>query len=370
MDWFGNQQAGEQPDPFADLRPSRPDYSDGMEYGDSGQYGSPPYRSEPVGYRPPRHSVDDDGPAEPQTWPGYLQPAVQHDPASEPERARSVDTPIAGRTPKGSRLVSLGTAAVAVVLFGALAAGASAGLTALLGACVLAQLVFVAAWAYGTRRPGPWVVAIVGFACGLVADWYGAYGAAVSVGPFGYVMAGGILAAATGQLARGLKRSNVTESMGATMLAALATVAVPTLLVLFRHGDGKAGLAVTVFAAAAGVTVARLADVAVPKPRASLRVPRGAIGMGLGGLVASSIAGYAASIGTDLSPGMAAVCGLVVGLAAVLTDVGVSFGTAGRELTGDIAERWPARFLLGPAAAVAVAGLTGYVLGVLVLLPH
>jgi hypothetical protein len=90
--------------------------------------------------------------------------------------------------------------------------------------------------------------------------------------------------------------------------------------------------------------------------------------MAFGGVVAGTVAGYLAGGHYGLATERAALAGLVIGLAAVLTDVGVSWGTAGRELAAETPAGWPAKLLLGPAAAVAVAALTGYVLGVLVLL--
>lgn len=419
MDWFGTQRppapAPAPPpapapvsDPFADLRfaprtsraPASDGYPDRVEYGDSARYspsgvrpapadhpsiGYPPpvpYRpgppaeppAGPAGPRQPRHGAPEyftpDGTPEPAGaatghLPPYREPAIPPAPADTPAPAAETEP----RTPAGSRLLSLGTTAVSVVLFGAVGLTVGRGQLALLGACVVIQVVFVLAWTIGGRRPGPWVVAVVGLGCAAAADAYGAFGAAVAIGPFGYVMAGGMIAAAFGQLLRGRQREAATDSLGATLVAMLGAVAVPALLVLARHGHGTAGVMVTVAAGGAGVVVARFADVIVPKPRASLRVPRGFIGLPLGGIVAGVAAGYLVGERYGLAPDRAAVAGLVVGLAAVLTDVGVSWGTAGRDLAGETPAGWPATVLLGPAAAVAVAALAGYVLGVLVLLP-
>jgi hypothetical protein len=90
------------------------------------------------------------------------------------------------------------------------------------------------------------------------------------------------------------------------------------------------------------------------------------------------VVGYLAGVGADLDGLWAAGAGLVVGVAAVLTDLGVSFGTAGlpnrtnqNQPDGpDAAEPagWPSRYLLGPLTALAVVAPVAYVLGVLILL--
>jgi hypothetical protein len=329
------------------------------------RHGAPDYFAPDLGATAPADDATGRLPRYPDPpAPAPPPPTVPGAPAPTPAPAAD-----AGTVPAGSRLLSLATAAVAAALFGVVGLSVGRGQLALLGATVLVQVVLVLAWTIGGRRPGPWVVAAVGLGCAAAADAYGAYGPAVSIGPFGYVMAGGMIAAAFGQLLRGRHRRSATESLGATLVAALGAVAVPALLVLDRHAHGTAGVMVTVTAAGAGVTAARLADVIVPKPRASLRVPRGFLGMAFGGIVAGTVAGYLAGGHYGLASGRAALAGLVIGLASVLTDVGVSWGTAGRDLAGEPTAGWSAKVLLGPAAAAAVAALAGYVLGVLVLLP-
>jgi hypothetical protein len=260
-------------------------------------------------------------------------------------------------------------AVVAVVLFGALIAAGRVGPPVDLAAGALVQVVLVLSWVFGTRRPGPVVVAVVALGAGVVADWFAQYGAAVSLAPFGYVLAGGLLAAAAGQLARGGGRTRITDSLASTMFAVTCTVAVPAVVMLARLDHGRSALVPLLGAAGAAVALARLVDLAWHTPRASAPVARGVIGVVAGGVVAGTVVGFVAGHQAGLSGLHAAVAGLLMGLAAVLADVGVSFGSSGRELSGEPAHRWPARFVLGPAVAAALTAPVAFVLGWLVVLP-
>ncbi len=271
--------------------------------------------------------------------------------------------------PALARLGTLAAAAVAVVLFGATGAGLHFGVPVGLAGCLLTQMVFVLSWAFGTRRPGGWTVAAVGLGCGLAADAYASFGAAVSLAPLGYVLAAGLLCGAVGQLARGARRSHATESLAATMVATVGAVSVPTLVVLARLGHGPAVAGTVLAAGGAAVLLARLTDLVRVAPRASWQVARGVTGILLGGVVGSVLVGSMVGQLTGLPVALSGVAGLVVGLAAVFADIGVSFGTAGLVTEAERPAGWPARILLGPAMAVTVVAPAGYVLGVLLLLP-
>ncbi|GID15152.1 hypothetical protein [Actinocatenispora rupis] len=306
-----------------------------------------------TGYLPPVGAAGAAGPGH-----GAEQPGV-------PENAAELTAPA-----PADRLGAVVNALAAVVLFGVPLVAARLDRPILVAACVLVQVAFVVSLVVGTRRPGPAVVAVVGLGAGLVADWYAGFGAAVSLAPFGYVVAGGLLAAAVGQLARGGGRSRVTDSLASTMYAVIGAVAVPSAVMLTRHEHGVAALTTLLGAAGAGVVVARLIDTVWHSPRASAPVARGVLGVVVGGVVASTATGYAVGVATGLPAVGSAVAGLVMGLAAVLSDIGVSFGSSGRELSGEPRHGAPARFLLGPAFAFAAAAPVAYVLGWLVLLPR
>ncbi|HEY3503123.1 MAG TPA: hypothetical protein VGN37_10130 [Actinocatenispora sp.] len=307
--------------------------------------------------------------------PGYGMPDAppMAGPWDAPGDQRAADSASADAAPAPvppDRLAAGVNALVALVLFGALLVGGRLDRPLGLAACVLVQVAFVAALVLGTRRPGPVVVAAVGLGAGLVADAYAGFGPAVSLAPFGYVLAGGLLAGAAGQLARGGDRTRVTDSLASTMYAVIGTVAVPSAVMLTRHEHGVEALTTLLGAAAAGVVVARLIDMFWHTPRASAPVARGVIGVVAGGVLAATAVGYAAGVATGLPALQSAVAGLVMGLAAVLSDIGISFGSSGTELSGEPVHRLPARFVLGPAFAVTAAAPVGYVLGWLVLLPR
>jgi hypothetical protein len=219
---------------------------------------------------------------------------------------------------------------------------------------------------------------VVGVGAGLAADLLALFGAEISLGAFGYAIAGGFMAAVAGQLLRGARREQVTDGLGTAMVGVIGAVAVPALLVLSRHADGAAALRTCLLAAGVALVVARLADAVLPAPRVTAQVPRGVLGVVLGGVLAGTAVGYLVGAGAGLDGPRAAGTGLVVGLAAVLTDLGVSFGTAGlpsrtNQNQPDAPEAaepagWPSRYLLGPLTALAVVAPVAYVLGVLILL--
>jgi hypothetical protein len=381
------------PDPYQPADPYRADPYRTDPHQAAGPYGPPPAAEpadDPDGDRPaPGHPLDDPygGRA------AAAHPAgVAHGEAGDPYRGQPdprdaepdgwpASPPAAG--PAGTDAAAPGSpepvppdraaaavnAVLAVVVFGALIAAGRLGPPVDLAACALVQVALVLSWVFGTRRPGPVVVAVVALGAGFVADWFAQYGAAVSLAPFGYVLAGGLLAAAAGQLARGGGRTRITDSLASTMFAVTCTVAVPAVVMLARLDQGPSAVVPLLGAAGAAVVLARLVDLVWHAPRASAPVARGVIGVVAGGVVAGTVVGFVAGQLADL-PGLhAAVGGLLMGLAAVLADVGVSFGSSGRELSGEPAHRWPARFVLGPAVAAALVAPVAFVLGWLVLLP-
>lgn len=286
-------------------------------------------------------------------------------------RRRAAQAPV-------SRLGSAAVAGVALLATAVLAGGALGGRPALAAACLLVQVAFVLTWAFGAPRSGAVVSAVVGIGAAVAADLLALFDPEISLGAFGYAVAGGFMAAVGGQLFRGAGRQQVTDGLGTAMVGVIGAVALPALLVLSRHADGVAALRTCLPAAGAALLVARLADVALPAPRVTPQVPRGLVGVVLGGVLVGPVAGYLAGVNSDLDGLWAAGAGLVVGVAAVLTDLGVSFGTAGlpsrtnqnqAEAPGPLEPPgWASRYLLGPLTALAVIAPIAYVLGVLILL--
>jgi hypothetical protein len=320
-------------------------------------------------YEPSYDARTSEIPAVPSVPPAPAQPVMSPQPGGG--RRRQAQAPV-------SRAASAAVAGVAALATALLAGGALAGRPALAGACLVVQVAFVLTWGFGAPRAGAVVSAVVGAGAGLAADLLALFDPEISLGAFGYAVAGGFMAAVGGQLFRGARREQVTDGLGTAMVGVIGAVAVPALLVLSRHADGVAALRTCLPAAGVALVVARLSDAVLPVPRVTAQVPRGLLGVVLGGMLAGPAVGYLAGVGADLDGLWAAGAGLVVGVAAVLTDLGVSFGTAG--LPGRTNQNqpagpepvepagWPSRYLLGPLTALAVVAPVAYVLGVLILL--
>lgn len=124
---------------------------------------------------------------------------------------------------------------------------------------------------------------------------------------------------------------------------------------------------VCLLAAGVGLTVAHLSDLAVHEPRISPHVPRGAVGVVLGAMLGTAVAGGAGSMIDGLTPSVTAVAGVVVAVTAVLADLGMGFAETGRLLAGEQPSPWVVRAMLGPLVALAVAAPAAYLLSVLMM---
>ncbi|GAA3395341.1 hypothetical protein [Cryptosporangium minutisporangium] len=293
---------------------------------------------------------------------------VWHDRGVQP---RPPSEPL-GSEPLGDALVAGGTRPVA-------GTAATAGVTALVGGAVLggaafagplpyaiailvAQLALVGTWCVVTRPPGTLGAAVVGVLTAIAAD-----AVALATGERG---AGGlvaVLACAFGattftQLARGVKRRNVTESFGSTLTVAVAVVALATTVAL-RRADNPDLVTLIVVAAAVAMVVARATDLVLPRPTAHRDVPRGVIGPALGSAVAAGASALGVGLGLDLPLGPATLVGWLVGTAAVLADLSVDFARAGRLAAGGRPTGGLAGAALGPLVALAVAAPIGYLVG-------
>lgn len=235
------------------------------------------------------------------------------------------------------------------------------------GICFAVQALFVVAWTLGSKPPGPPVVATVGVTGAVAADLAAVYASEASLAPLGFVTAGAFVLGVVGQLARGKSRARVTESIGSSAVVAVGVVALATPVLLSRLPSGAEALMVCLLAAGVGLAVAHLADMAARRPRISPHVPRGAVGVVLGAMAGTAVAGGAGSLVQGLTPTVTAVAGLVVAVTAVLADLGMAFAETGRLLAGEKAAPWPVRALVGPLVALAVAAPAAYLLSVLMM---
>jgi hypothetical protein len=262
------------------------------------------------------------------------------------------------------------TAAIAALLTVTLIFGSRLDHVAYAGVCFAVQLLFVVAWTLGGRPPGPYVVAAAGVAAAAGADVAAVYAPEASLAPLGFVVAGAFVLGVVGQLVRGEGRTRVTESIGAVAVVTVGVVALATPILLSRYPAGTEALLACLLAAGVGLVVARLSDLVLHAPRVSEHVPRGAPGVVLGGMVGTATAGWAGSVLVGLTPGQAAVAGVVVAVAAVLADLGMVFAETGRLLAGEDPSRWMVRAALGPLVALTVAAPAAYLLSVLMLVKN
>ncbi len=328
-------------------------------------------RERPAERRPPERRPPE-RPGPPESQGKQVAPDRQGVPQTAAERQRVAegarpDTAAVGKFSIGR---SGFTAALAGLLTVTLIFGSRLDHVAYAGVCLAIQALFVAAWTWGGRSPGPYVVAGAGLVAAAGADVTAVYSAEASLAPLGYVVAGAFVLGVIGQLVRGEGRTRVTESIGAVAVVTVGVVALATPILLSRYPAGTEALLACLLAAGVGLVVARLSDLVLRTPRVSEHVPRGAPGVVLGGMVGTAAAGWAGSVLVGLSPGVAAMAGVVVAVAAVLADLGMVFAETGRLLAGEDASRWMVRAALGPLVALAVAAPAAYLLSVLMLVKN
>jgi hypothetical protein len=291
-----------------------------------------------------------------------LDPSQQSDLPSWLQERGAVAVPV-------RRLLSLSVAGFAMLLSFGLILGAHA----LPGSYALVifgvQVLFVLSWTVSMRPTGGRVVAAVGLIAAAGADVAAVWPQTASLASLAYVTVVAFVAGVIGQLLRGSKRGSATESLGATLVVVVGVVSFATLIVLNRHPGGTQSVVACLVAAGVALVVARLTDIVLPTPRASVQVPRGSIGVILGAMAGTVAAGVAGSMLVGLSPPRAVIAGLVTAMAAVLADLAVSYAEASRELDGEASSLWVARHLQGPLGGFALAAPAAYVLSVLVLVP-
>lgn len=222
------------------------------------------------------------------------------------------------------------------------------------------QMLYVFATTMALRPPAGRVVAGVGLASALAADFLASSASQATIGPLGWVAAGGLIVGVLAQLFLREGRVRVTESLGATIVIVVGVVALATLLVLVRIPLGTQSIMVCLASCGVALSVARFADVLAPLPRLAPQVPRGAVGIVLGTMIGTGVAGYLGSLLVGFTPASAAAVGAATAGAAVLADLTMGFAEAGRELAGDPPTMWLARHMTGPLAGFALAAPVAY----------
>ncbi|MDQ1646368.1 MAG: hypothetical protein QOJ50_2552 [Cryptosporangiaceae bacterium] len=271
--------------------------------------------------------------------------------------------------PKAERPLPVPTAlaaAAATVLTALLYGSALASSTVFALAVLLVQGGLVAVWCLVSRPVGLVAVAAVPGAAAILSTGLLAFGADTSVAPAAAVLALSFIATIAAQLARRDGRPQLTAAFGSTMTLVVAVCALATLISLHRQIGGPAVVGACVGAAGAGLVVARLADLLLPRPTVNYAVPRGAVGVLAGALAGAGLAATSPALTDPMSVPVTALAGAGVALAAILADVGMSFAAAGRELIEAPRPQPPLRPLLGPLLGLALAAPAGYVFGLLI----
>lgn len=224
--------------------------------------------------------------------------------------------------------------AVAVVLAGiVLAATGFVGSGALVAGVALVQAGLIAAWAFGTGQPGRIGALVLAVAAAGVCDALVVLRPGDQLGNLLPVVGLAVPAMFAHQLARGVVRTRVVESLSDTAVLIAAVAALASLIELYRSFPGVAGGVVSgvVGAAALALATGYLVDLFAPVPRFDPAVRRGLLGVLLGGAVGAAI-GFARLHETatvEFTGGRGAFIGGAVGLVAALIGVGISYATAG-----------------------------------------
>ncbi|MEV6297916.1 hypothetical protein AB0M02_00760 [Actinoplanes sp. NPDC051861] len=223
------------------------------------------------------------------------------------------------------------------------------------------QLLGLLAWTMALRPPAALAVAGVIAVSALIADYLAVTGTPAAALPLLYVAVAGFLVAVAGQFVRADDRQRAKDSWRTTLLIALGAVAYAILIVLTRQPLGAQAILVCSTGAGVALLIARVTDAVFPKPRIAAQVPRGAAGIVLGAMLGTLAAAMLGSyLVLPFTPAKGAVLGLVAAVAALLVDLAVNFGEAGRRLAGEAPTFWLARHMQGPLGGFALTAAAAY----------
>lgn len=217
-------------------------------------------------------------------------------------------------------------AAIAVVVAGGLAVCANAGPGWLVFGVAIVQGIVIVAWVIGTDMPGRIGALVIATLAAIASD------AAVSawphsqLGPLIGVLGLAVPAMFVHQLARGVVRSRVVESLSSVAVVVVATVALSALIQLRHETDGRV-TSTAVAAGGAALAAGLLVDSVLPIMRFDPEVPR-SLGGVVVSLVVGSVVGFVRLHGTvEFSTGRAVLLGAAIGVIAGLLGVGFSYVT-------------------------------------------
>ena len=154
----------------------------------------------------------------------------------------------------------------------------------------------------------------------------------------------------------------VTESLGSTLMVVLGVVAFATLIVLSRIPLGTQVIVRLRGRRRRGAVRRAPRRLVAPMPRVAPQVPRGGIGVIVGAMVGTAVAGLSAGYLLDgFSRFRRRVAGLAAAVIAVMVDLSVGYAEAGRRLAGDAPSLVAGAAHAGPADGFALAAPVAYV---------
>ncbi|BCY15217.1 hypothetical protein L3i22_103050 [Actinoplanes sp. L3-i22] len=225
------------------------------------------------------------------------------------------------------------------------------------------QLLGLLSWTIALGPPAATATAAVIGVTGLAACYLTATADKPGLLPLLYVTVAGYLASLVPQLFKREDRHRISDSFRTTLLIVLGVVAYTIPIVLSREPLGSQTILVCCTGAGLALLVARLTDAVFPKPRIAAQVPRGAAGVVLGAMVGTFATAWLGSqLVFPFTPAKGAVVGLVAAVAAILIDLAVNFGEAGRRLAGEAPTLWLARHMTGPLGGFALMFGTAWIL--------
>jgi hypothetical protein len=239
------------------------------------------------------------------------------------DTAAPTDTP--ATAPAAAAAAQIQLAVLTALAGGVLAAGSYLGVVALLVAIGLTQLLLIVSWLFGTSVPGRKGGLVLAVLAAAAAD------AAILYWPdSGYSPVLGVLGLAVPllflhQLARGVVRTRVVESLADITVLLVALIALVGLIVLRRQGNGDILTPAVLGAITAGLVASHFTDAVFPAPRFDPAVDRGLPAVVVGVLVGAAVGLLSLHRVIDFAGGRAAFVGAAIAAVACLLSIAASF---------------------------------------------
>ena len=243
-----------------------------------------------------------------------------------PEQPTQLLPPVVAETAGRFTSENFIASAITVVVAGGLAVLANAGSGPLVLGVAIVQGIVIVGWVIGTDMPGRIGALIIAALAAVASDAAMSAWPHSQLGPLVGVLGLAIPAMFLHQLARGVVRSRVVESLSAVAVVVVATVALSALIQLW-HETGARITSTAIVAAGAALAAGLLVDAVLPIMRFDAAVPRGLGGV-IVSLVVGSVVGFVRLHDTvEFSTGRAVLLGAALGAIVGFLGVGVSYMT-------------------------------------------